>query len=194
MLTCIRKLASLCLVLDLSVTIRWIPSEINVSDRPSRIHDPSQIRDKSLTNLLTTVVKKRSHRDEMTAHREPRKTASMIQDQDGSWRATSLESGHKLCTNETEKSETVVARRRSGRNQRDQLTDMATDEKSEDTCSRRDRRRLKRERQRCDVFNRWRCGDKEKATTLGKVTPWTSQGNCESWRGSDPREFVISRQ
>ena len=32
-LTCIRKLASLCLALDLSVTVRWIPSEINVSDR-----------------------------------------------------------------------------------------------------------------------------------------------------------------
>ena len=38
-LTCIRKLASLCLPLDLSVTVWWISSEINVSDRPSRIHN-----------------------------------------------------------------------------------------------------------------------------------------------------------
>ena len=102
MLTYIRKLASLCVALDLSVTVRWIPSD-----------DPD-IRDKSLTNLLTTVVKGRSHRDKMTAQGGPQKTASMIQDQDGTSRATSLEAGHKLCTNETEKSETVVARRRSG--------------------------------------------------------------------------------
>ena len=138
-LTCIRKLASLCLALDLSVTVRWIPTEINVSGRPSRIHDPSDIRDKSLTNLLTTVVKVRSHRDEMTAQRDFRETASMIQNQDG----------------------TVVARKRSGRNQRDQFTDIAsskaTDEKSEDTCRRRECRRLEREGQRCDAFNGCRC-------------------------------------
>ena len=98
----------------------------------------------------------------------------MIQDQDGTSRATYLEAGHKLCTYETEKSETVVARRRSERNQRDQLTDIApskaTDEKSENTCRRRECRRLERERQRCDVLNRWRCGDKEKAKTFGKVS------------------------
>ena len=41
------------------------------SDRPSRIHDPSDIRDKSLTNLLTTVVKERSRRDEMMTQGEP---------------------------------------------------------------------------------------------------------------------------
>ena len=160
-LTCTRKLASLCLALDLSVTVRWIPTEINVSGRPSRIHDPSDIRDKSLTNLLTTVVKVRSHRDEMTAQRDFRETASMIQNQDGTPRATSLEARHRLCTNETEKSETVVARKRSGRNQRDQFTDIAsskaTDEKSEDTCRRRECRRLERERQRCDAFNGCRC-------------------------------------
>ena len=40
-LTRIRKLASLCFAFDRSVTVRWVPSEINVSDRPSRIHDPS---------------------------------------------------------------------------------------------------------------------------------------------------------
>ena len=44
-----------------SVTVRWIPSEINVSDRPSRIHDPSEIRDKTLASLLTTAVKEKTH-------------------------------------------------------------------------------------------------------------------------------------
>ena len=39
-LTCIRKIASLCFALGLAVTVRWIPSETNVSDWPSRIHDP----------------------------------------------------------------------------------------------------------------------------------------------------------
>ena len=63
-LTCIRKLAGLCLALDLAVTVRWISSEINISDRPSRIHDPSDIRDQSMTILLTTVVERRTHRDE----------------------------------------------------------------------------------------------------------------------------------
>ena len=58
---------------------------------------------------------------------------------------------------------------------------------------RRECRRLERERQRCDVFNRWRCGEK-KAKTFGKVSPGTSQGNCESWRGSGPREFVLLRE
>ena len=56
MLLCIRKLAGLCLALDLAVTVRGIPSEIHVSDRPGRIHDPSDIRDKAMTHLLTTVV------------------------------------------------------------------------------------------------------------------------------------------
>ena len=53
-LTCVRKLASLCLALDLAVTVRWIPSETNVSDRPSRLHDPSDIRDKTMADLLAT--------------------------------------------------------------------------------------------------------------------------------------------
>ena len=57
----------------------------------------------------------------MTAQGDPRETASMIQNQDGTPRATSLEAGHKLCANETEKSKTVAARKRPGRNQREQL-------------------------------------------------------------------------
>ena len=62
---------------------------------------------------MTTVVKERSHRDEITVQRNFRETASMIQSQDGTPRATSLEARHKLCTNETVKSETVAARKRS---------------------------------------------------------------------------------
>ena len=102
---------------------------------------------------------------------------------------------HKLCANETEKSETVAARKRPWRNQREQFTDFAsdkaTDEKSENTCRRRECRRLEREGQRWEVVNRWRGGDKEKAKTFGTVSPGTSQSNCESWRGTDPREFVL---
>ena len=64
-LRCIRKFAGLCLAFDLAVTVRWIPSEVNVSDRPSRIHDPSDIRDKTVTSLLTTVVKGRTDHDEL---------------------------------------------------------------------------------------------------------------------------------
>ena len=66
-LTGIRKLASLSHALDLAVTVRWIPSETNVSDWPSRILDPSDIRDKTMTDLLATEVQERIHRDEMMA-------------------------------------------------------------------------------------------------------------------------------
>ena len=62
-MTCIRKLAGLCLALDLAIAVRWIPSEISDSDRPSLIHDPSDNRDKTVTNQLTTVVEKRTYRD-----------------------------------------------------------------------------------------------------------------------------------
>ena len=66
-LTRIRKLACLCLALDLAVTVRWIPSEINVSDRPSRIHDPSETRDQTVADQLTTAVGQRTQRDEFDA-------------------------------------------------------------------------------------------------------------------------------
>ena len=143
-LTCIRKLAGFCLALDLAVTVRWIPSEINVSDRLGRIHDPSDIRDKTMTNLLTA--------------------------------------------GETEKSEAVAVRGRPGRKQSESFTDIAsgeaTDEKSENTCRRRECRRLEREGQRWDVVNRWRGGDEEEAKTFGTVSPWTGQNDFESWRGN----------
>ena len=156
-LTCIRKLAGLCFALDLAVTVRWIPSEINVSDRPSRIHDPSDIRDKTMTNLLT-VMGGRTHRDDMMARRDSRETASMIQNRNGTSRVTSLEAGRKHCAGETEKSEAVAARGRPGRKQSQLFTDIAsgeaTDEKSENTCRQRECRRLEREGQRWDVVNR----------------------------------------
>ena len=66
-MTCIRKLASLCLALDLAATVRWIPSEINAYDRPSRIHDPSDTRDKTVADLLTTVVGQRTQHNEFDA-------------------------------------------------------------------------------------------------------------------------------
>ena len=75
------KLASLFFALDPEVTVRWVPSETNVSDWPSRIHDPSDIRGKTMTDLLATVVQERTHRDEMMAQRDPTKTSSMIQGQ-----------------------------------------------------------------------------------------------------------------
>ena len=39
-LTCIRKLDGLCPALALVVTVRWTPSEVNMSDRHSRIRHP----------------------------------------------------------------------------------------------------------------------------------------------------------
>ena len=66
-LTCIRKLAGLCLALVLAVPLRWIPSEVNMSDRPSRIHDPSNIRDEAVTHFLTTVLKSMTNRDKLDA-------------------------------------------------------------------------------------------------------------------------------
>ena len=44
------------------------------------------------------------------------------------------------------------------------------------------------------VVNRWTSTDKEKCKMLEKVSLGTSQGNCESWRGSDPRELVLPRK
>ena len=73
----------------------------------------------------------------------------MIQNRSGTPRATSLEAGRKHCAGETEKSEAVAARRRPGREQREPYTDIAsggaTDEKFENTCRRRECRRLERE-------------------------------------------------
>ena len=128
MLTCVRKLASLCLALDLAVTARWIPIEINVSDRPSRIHDPSDIGDKTMTNLLTKVVRGRTHRDEMMAQRDSRETASMIQNRNGTPRATSFEAGRKHCASEAEKSEAVAARGSPGGKHSEPFTDVALGE------------------------------------------------------------------
>ena len=39
-LVCIRRLAALALALNVRVSVRWIPSEVNVSDEPSRYCDP----------------------------------------------------------------------------------------------------------------------------------------------------------
>ena len=46
------------------------------------------------------------------------------------------------------------------------------------------------EKERWDVFNRWRCGHKENGT----ISLETSQRNCKSWRGSDRRQFVLPRE
>ena len=102
MLTCIRKLVELCLILDLAVTVRLISSETNVFDRPRRIHDPSDIRDKTMIDLLTTVLQERTHRDEMMTQRDPRETDPMIRDGNGTPCATSLEAAWKHYVGETE--------------------------------------------------------------------------------------------
>ena len=74
------------------------------SDRPSRIHDPPDIRDKTMTNLLTTVVEGRTHRDKM------------IRSRIGTSRATSLETERQHCAGETDKGEAVAARGTPGEN------------------------------------------------------------------------------
>ena len=144
MLRCIRKNPGLCLALDLAVTVRWIPSEVNVSHRPSRIHDPSDIRDKTVTSLLTTVVKGRTDHDELSSgmivQRFPTETISMIRDRNGASSAISgeTESGHR--TVECEENETAAAHWPLDRNQCHTVTvvtpDGTTDAKLEDTCRR----------------------------------------------------------
>ena len=189
-LTCIRKLASLCLALDLAVTLRWIPSETNVSEKPSSIHDPSDIRDKTMTDLLAIVVQERTHRYEMMAQRDLWETGSMIQDGNGTPCATSLKAGCKHCVSETE---TVMTRKSPGIKENEPFTDIAfgkaTDVESENTCRRRECRDWEREGERCNVDHRGGCGDKEKANTFGKASPRMNLDNCKAWLESDPREF-----
>ena len=114
-LTCIRKLAVSALLLTLRSQYVGFPvKSINVSDGPSRVHDPSDVRDKTMTNLLTTVVRGRKHRDD-------------------------------IMTGETEKSEAVAAWGRQSEPFTDIASGEATDEKSEDTCRRRECRRLEKD-------------------------------------------------
>ena len=154
------KLASLFFALDLAVTVRWVLSETIVSDQPSRIHDPSDIRDKTMTDLLATVLQERTHRDEMMAQRDPTKTSSMIQD-GGTPCATSLEAGCKHYVRETE---TVTTRKSPRKKRNEPFTDIAlgkaTDVKSENTCRRRECREWEREGERCNVDHRGGCGDR----------------------------------
>ena len=84
-MTCFRRLAGLCLALDLVVTVRWIPSEINVSDRPSHIHDPSDNRDNTMTDLLTTVVDRRTHRDKFDAEMMAQGDPQSLHDSKSKW-------------------------------------------------------------------------------------------------------------
>ena len=189
-MTRIRKLAGFCLALGLAVAVRWIRSEINVSNRPSRIHDPSDNRDKTVTNLLTTVVEKRTHRGKFEMARcDPRETASMIRSQNGTSRATSPETERGHPAAETEKTETVAAGWTLEGKQTEPITDVrsdgATDKQLEDTSRREECRRLERKEQRRHVFNGWRSEDKKKAKTFGTVSPGQSQGNSKIWRVAD---------
>ena len=50
LLKIIRCIAAYCFGRNISFSIRWIPSELNISDEPSRIHDPSD--SKLLVDLI----------------------------------------------------------------------------------------------------------------------------------------------
>ena len=50
LLKIIRCIAAYCFSRNVSFSIRWIPSELNISDEPSRIHDPSE--SKLLVDLI----------------------------------------------------------------------------------------------------------------------------------------------
>ena len=151
-----------------------------------------------MTHLLTTVVEGRAHRDKMMAQRDPRETASMIRSRNGTPRATSLEAERIHCAGETENAEAIAARGRPGRKQNERSPTLrrgeATDKKFENTCRRKECRRLEREGQRWHVVNGWRSGDKRKTKTFGTVSPGTGQNNCKGWRGSDPRKPVLPRE
>ena len=95
----------------------------NVSEWPSRVHDPSDIRDKTMTDLLTTAVQERTHRDEMMTQRDPWETDSKIQDENGTPCATSLETGCKHHVGETG---TVTTRKSPGEKQNEPFTDIAS--------------------------------------------------------------------
>ena len=87
-----------------------------------------------MTNLLTTVVERRTHRDKMMAQKDPHETGSTIQGGKGTPCATSLEAGCKPYVGETE---TVTTRKSLGEKQNEPFTDIApgkaTDVKSENT-------------------------------------------------------------
>ena len=50
LLKIIRCIAAYCFGRNISFSIRWMPSELNISDEPSRIHDPSD--SKLLVDLI----------------------------------------------------------------------------------------------------------------------------------------------
>lgn len=51
LLRIIREYAAYCLARNIHVSIRWIPSELNISDEPSRFHDPDD--SKLLVDLIS---------------------------------------------------------------------------------------------------------------------------------------------
>ena len=173
-----------------------------MSDRPSRIHDPSDIRDKTLTSLLTNMVKGRTDHDELTsgmkAQRFPRGTISMIRDQNGASSAVSgeTESGHR--TVGCEESETAAAHWPLDRNQCLTVTDVtpdgSMDAQLEDTCRRGICRGLERERQRWHVLDRCRSEGPDKTKTSGNVSPGESQSDNKSLRRPYPRKPVLRRE
>ena len=100
----------------------------------------------------------------------------MIQNQDGTPRATSLEAGHKPCAEETKKGDTVAARKRPGRNQREQFTDIASDKATEDgDWSEKD----------SDATSPTDGEGKEKATIVWKGQPGDQPGQLQKV-GEDP--------
>ena len=84
----------------------------------------------------------------------------MIRSRNGTSRATSIETERKHGAGETDKGEAVAARGTLGGKQNEPSTDVASGEATD----------KKFEKARGHVFNSWRCGDKEKAKTFGKVS------------------------
>ena len=165
-LTCIRKLAGLCLALDLAVTGRWIPSEVNVSDRPSRNQDPSDVRDKT----MTTVVEMRTHRDKM-AQRDPRERATTIRSRNGTFRATSLETERKHCAKWDREGWGSCCK---GHLVENKVSRSPTLRRAKPLT--RDSKALARRH----VVNRWRSGDKKELRKLARIRP---SRTCPSSRG-----------
>ena len=67
-LCCIRRLCAYTLALNIRVAVRWIPSECNVSDEPSRKFDPSykgphELIVPSVSHLAPVPEEKASPRD-----------------------------------------------------------------------------------------------------------------------------------
>ena len=52
----LRKLAALCFIMHIKIYFRWIPSELNSSDKASRLYEQGIMKKKIFWNIWTTCI------------------------------------------------------------------------------------------------------------------------------------------